>query len=194
MVNLIWSCMAIIGIVYAMINGTMDQVNKALFESASDAVTLSIGLISILVFWLGIMKIAEKAGILTALAKLFRPFIVKLFPDIPSDHPAIGYILSNVTANLFGLGNAATPMGIKAMEQMKQLSGSETASRSMITFLALNTSGLTLIPTTVIAIRMQYNSVSPTEIVGTTIIATIISTLSAILIDRFFYYRSVWRK
>src|SRR5690625_697259 len=86
MVNLIWSCMAIMGIVYAMINGRMDQVNKALFESASDAVTLSIGLISILVFWLGIMKIAEKAGILTALAKLFRPFIVKLFPDIPSDH------------------------------------------------------------------------------------------------------------
>ena len=194
MVNLIWSFMAIIGIVYAMINGTMDQVNKALFESASEAVTLSIGLISILVFWLGIMKIADKAGILSALAKLFRPLIVKLFPDIPPDHPAIGYILSNVTANLFGLGNAATPMGIKAMEQMKQLSGSETASRSMITFLALNTSGLTLIPTTVIAIRMQYNSVSPTEIVGTTIIATFISTLSAILIDRLFYYRSVWRK
>src|SRR5699024_8113769 len=176
MVNLIWSCMAIIGIVYAMINGTMDQVNKALFESASDAVTLSVGLISILVFWIGIMKIAEKAGILTALAKLFRPFIVKLFADIPTDHTAIGYISSNVTANLFGLGNAATSMGNKAMEQMKQLSGSETASRSMITFLALNTSGLTLIPTTVIAIRMQYNSVSPTEIVGTTIIATIIST------------------
>src|SRR5699024_1634854 len=131
MVNLIWSCMAIIGIVYAMLNGTMDQVNEALFESASDAVTLSFGLISILVFWLGIMKIAEKAGILTVLAKLFKPFIIKLFPDIPSDHPVIGYILSNVTANLFGLGNAATPMGIKAMEQMKQLSGSDTASRSM---------------------------------------------------------------
>src|SRR5690625_4509405 len=126
MVNLIWSFMAIIGIGYAMINGTMDQVNKALFESASDAVTLSIGLISILVFWLGIMKIAEKAGVLTVLAKLFRPLIIKLFPDIPSDHPAIGYILSNVTANLFGLGNAATPMGIRSEEQMKQLSGSRS--------------------------------------------------------------------
>src|SRR5699024_1152373 len=159
MVNLIWSCMAIIGIAYAMINGTMDQVNKALFESASDAVTLSIGLISILVFWLGIMKIADKAGILTALAKLLRPFIVQLFPDIPSDHPAIGYILSNVTANVCGVGNAATPMGMKAMEQMKQLSGSETASRSMINFLALNTSRLTLIRSRVIAIGMQYNSV-----------------------------------
>src|SRR5699024_5305098 len=122
MVNLIWSCMAIIGIVYAMINGTMDQVNKALFESASDAVTLSIGLISILVFWLGIMKIAEKAGILTTLAKLFRTFILQLFTYITSHNPAIVYILSNVTDIVFGLGNAATPMGIKEMEQMKQLS------------------------------------------------------------------------
>ncbi|HLR66359.1 nucleoside recognition domain-containing protein [Virgibacillus alimentarius] len=194
MVNIIWSLMAVIGIVYAMVNGTMEQVNKTLFESADEAVTLSIGLISILVFWLGIMKIAEKAGILSMLAKIFRPLIIKLFPEIPADHPAIGYILSNITANLFGLGNAATPMGIKAMEQMKKLSGSDKASRSMITFLALNTSGLTIIPTTVIAIRMQYNSASPTEIVGTTIITTFISTISAIMIDRFLYYRSVWRK
>src|SRR5699024_3107450 len=194
MVNIIWSLMAGIGIVYAMVNGTMEQVNKTLFESADEAVTLSIGLISILVFWLGIMKIAEKAGILSMLAKIFRPLIIKLFPEIPADHPAIGYILSNITANLFGLGNAATPMGIKAMEQMKKLSGSDKASRSMITFLALNTSGLTIIPTTVIAIRMQYNSASPTEIVGTTIITTFISTISAIMIDRFLYYRSVWRK
>lgn len=194
MVNLIWAFLAIIGIVYAMFNGTMDEVNKAIFESANEAVTLSFGLISVLVFWLGIMKIAEEAGILRALGKLFRPIVVKLFPEIPKDHPAIGYILSNITANIFGLGNAATPMGIKAMEQMKQLSGTDEASRSMITFLAINTSSLTLIPTTVIAIRMQYDSVSPTEIVGTTIIATIISTLSAVLIDRFFYYRSTWRK
>lgn len=194
MVNLIWAFLAIIGIVYAMFNGTMDEVNKAIFESANEAVTLSFGLISVLVFWLGIMKIAEEAGILRALGKLFRPIVVKLFPEIPKDHPAIGYILSNITANIFGLGNAATPMGIKAMEQMKQLSGTDEASRSMITFLAINTSSLTLIPTTVIAIRMQYDSVSPTEIVGTTIIATIISTLSAVLIDGFFYYRSTWRK
>lgn len=185
--------MAIIGIVYAMIHGTMDEVNEAIFTSAGEAVTLSIGLISVLVFWLGIMKVAEKAGILAVLAKIFRPLVIKLFPDIPKDHPAIGYILSNFTANVFGLGNAATPMGIKAMEQMKQLSGTDTASRSMITFLALNTSSLTLIPTTVIAVRMQYNSVSPTEIVGATMMATIISSLSAIIIDRFFYYRSRWR-
>lgn len=187
MVNIIWAFMAIIGIVYAMFNGTMNQVNKAIFESANEAVTLAIGLISVLVFWLGIMNIAEKAGILRVLTRLLRPIVVRLFPEIPKDHPAMGYILSNITANIFGLGNAATPMGIKAMEQMKQLSGTDTASRSMITFLALNTSGLTLVPTTVIAIRMQYHSIAPTEIVGTTIIATVISSLSAILIDRLFY-------
>jgi spore maturation protein A len=187
MVNIIWAFMAIVGIVYAMFNGTMNQVNKAIFESANEAVTLAIGLISVLVFWLGIMNIAEKAGILKVMAKILRPIVTRLFPEIPKDHPAIGYILSNITANIFGLGNAATPMGIKAMEQMKQLSGNNKASRSMITFLALNTSGLTLVPTTVIAIRMQYHSMAPTEIVGTTIIATVVSSLSAILIDRMFY-------
>ncbi|WP_077621683.1 nucleoside recognition domain-containing protein [Sediminibacillus massiliensis] len=193
MVNYIWAFMAIVGIVYAMFNGTMEKVNKALFEGAEDAVMLSIGLISVLVFWLGLMRVAEKAGLLTFLTKVFKPVVTRLFPEIPKDHPAMGYILSNFTANLFGLGNAATPLGIKAMEQMKKLNGSDEASRSMITFLAINTSSLTLIPTTVIAIRMKYGSVSPTEIVGTTILATLISTCAAILIDRLFYYRRVRR-
>lgn len=190
MVNLIWACMAIIGIVYAMFNGTMAEVNQAIFESANEAVTIIIGLVSMLVFWLGFMKVAVEAGILRTLSKLVEPIIMKLFPDIPKGHLAIQYIISNITANIFGLGNAATPMGIKAMEEMKQLSNSTTASRSMITFLALNTSGLTLVPTTVIAIRIQYEATSPTEIVGTTIIATCISTTAAILLDRLFYMRS----
>lgn len=180
--------MAIIGIVYGMINGTMDEVNEAIIESAQSAVTLALGLISILVFWLGIMKIAEQAHVLTFIAKIAKPLIIRLFPEIPKDDPAIGYIISNITANIFGLGNAATPMGLKAMEQMKRLSDSPTASRSMITFLVLNTSGLTLIPTTVIAIRMQNGSLSPTEIVGTTIITSIITTLCAILLDRLFFH------
>src|SRR5690625_7346742 len=136
------------------------------------------------------MRIAEHAGILQFFSALFKPIIYQFFPEILKDNPAIGYILSNITANLFGLGNAATPMGIKAMEEMKQLSGSNIASRSMITFLALNTSGLTLIPTAVIAIRTQYGASSPTEIVGTTIIATVLSPACAILLDRIFYYRS----
>ncbi|MCG5102962.1 nucleoside recognition domain-containing protein [Oceanobacillus alkalisoli] len=194
MVNLIWALMAIVGILYAMLNGTMDEVNKAIIESANEAVTLSIGLISILVFWLGVMKIAEAAGVLKLITKLMRPLIIKIFPEIPKDHPAMGYILSNFTANFFGLGNAATPLGIKAMQEMKNLSKSDTASRSMITFLAINTSSLTLIPTTVIAIRMQYNSASPTEIVGTTLIASIAGVTSAVLIDRYYYNKESRRK
>lgn len=188
MINIIWALMAIVGIVYAMFNGTLEDVNEAIFNSAQEAVTLTIYLLSTLVFWLGMMKVAEAGGILKALARLFKPFVKKLFPEIPEDHPAIGYILSNITANMFGLGNAATPMGIKAMEEMKKLSQSNIASRSMITFLALNTSGLTIVPTTVIAVRMQYGSASPTEIVGTTLIATIVSTTFAIIFDRLFYY------
>jgi len=190
MVNLIWVFLTVIGIVFAMINGTMAEVNEAVFKGASEAVTLCIGLISILVFWLGMMKIAEDAGLLKKLSLLFRPIVKKLFPEVPNEHPALGYILSNMIANMFGLGNAATPLGIKAMEELKNLNGGKNeASRSMITFLAINTSSITLIPTTVIAIRMNYNSISPTEIVGPTLIASICSALGAILIDRYFYYR-----
>lgn len=190
MVNLIWVFMTVFGIIFAMFNGTMSEVNEAVFSGAKEAVTLCIGLISILVFWLGMMRIAEDAGLLVILAKLFRPIVKRLFPEVPNEHPAMGYILSNMMANMFGLGNAATPLGIKAMEEMRKLNGgSNEASNSMITFLAINTSSLTLIPTTVIAIRMNYNSANPTDIVGTTLIATLCSTLGAIMIDRYFRYR-----
>ncbi|GKU81059.1 MULTISPECIES: nucleoside recognition domain-containing protein [Niallia] len=190
MVNIIWVLMTVIGIVFAMFNGTMDEVNKAIFSGAKEAVTICIGLISVLVFWLGMMRIAEEAGLLKKLTNLFRPLVTKLFPEVPKNHPAMGYILSNMMANLFGLGNAATPLGIKAMEELKKLNGGKTtASNSMITFLALNTSSVTLIPTTVIAIRMNYHSASPTDIVGPTLIATIFSAIAGISIDRFFYYR-----
>ncbi|WP_242142619.1 MULTISPECIES: nucleoside recognition domain-containing protein [unclassified Bacillus cereus group] len=190
MVNLVWVAMAIIGIVYAMVNGTMEAVNKAVFEGAKDAVTICIGLISVLVFWLGLMKIAEEAGLLKKLVSLFMPIAKRLFPEIPKDHPSMGFILSNMMANFFGLGNAATPLGIKAMEQLKELNGGkDSASRSMVTFLALNTSAITLIPTTVISIRMTYESANPTEIVGVTFIAQVISMIGAIWIDRYFYRR-----
>lgn len=190
MVNLIWVFLTVIGLVYAMLNGTMQEVNEAVFKGSKEAVTISIGLISVLVFWLGLMKIAEEAGLLNFFSKLCRPFISKLFPDIPPNHPAIGYILSNLMANFFGLGNAATPLGIKAMEQMKTLNGGKNeASRSMITFLAVNTSSITLVPTTVIAIRMTYGADQPTDIVGPTILATLISGIGAIIIDRYFHYR-----
>ncbi|MDX8046083.1 nucleoside recognition domain-containing protein [Gracilibacillus sp. S3-1-1] len=184
MINIIWALMAIIGIIYAMFNGTMEQVNEALFSGASEAVTLVISLSSVLIFWLGMMRIAERAGILKGFARICRPVVKRLFPEIPDGHPAMGYILANFSANLFGLGNAATPMGIKAMEEMKKISQSDRATNSMITFLVINTSSITLVPTTVIAIRMQYGSAAPTEIVASTILATMITTITAITIDR----------
>ncbi|MDN4074613.1 MULTISPECIES: nucleoside recognition domain-containing protein [Fictibacillus] len=192
MVNYIWVGMMVIGFIVAMLTGNVDKVNAAVFKSAQEAVTISLGMVSILVFWLGLMKIAEKGGLLEMLALLFRPLVKRLFPDVPEGHPALGYILSNMVANLFGLGNAATPMGIKAMEQLKKLNGGKNeASRSMITLLAINTSSITLIPTTIIAIRMNYGSSNPTDIVGTTLLATAVSTVFALCIDRFFYYRSI---
>ncbi len=190
MVNIIWVMLTVIGIVFAMFNGTMDEVNEAIFKGGKEAITIAIGLISVLVFWLGLMKVAEQAGLLEKLGNLFKPIVKRLFPEVPPEHPAMGYMLSNMIANLLGLGNAATPLGIKAMEQLKVLNGgSDKASRSMITFLAINTSSLTLIPTTVIAIMMTYGSSSPTSIVGPTLIATFISSIGAILIDRYFYLR-----
>ncbi|WP_026689430.1 nucleoside recognition domain-containing protein [Alteribacter aurantiacus] len=195
MVNIIWVALFVIGIVFAMFNGTMDQVNKAVFDGAKEAVAICIGLISVLVFWLGLMKVAEKGGILRGLSRIMGPVVRKLFPDVPKEHPAMGYILSNMSANLFGLGNAATPMGIKAMEELKRLNdGKDEASRSMITLLAINTASITLIPTTVISLRLNYGSVSPTEIVGTTIVATACSTAGAILIDRYFHFRRMQKK
>lgn len=190
MINLIWAFLFLIGVVYAAFNGTMPEVNKEIFESAKEGVTLCLGLIFIMVFWLGIMKIAEESGLLDRLSKVVKPFLKRLYPEVPGDHPAMGYIVTNFIANLFGLGNAATPAGIKAMEELKELNGGkDEASRSMITLLAMNTAGLTLIPTTVIAIRMKYGSASPTDIVGTTLIATICSTTAAILFDRYYYWR-----
>jgi Nucleoside recognition. len=190
MVNYIWVFMFVAGILYSLMNGKMEEVNQAIFQGAKEGVTLCIGFISILVFWLGLMRIARDSGLLDKMTRLFHPLVRRLFPDIPDNHPAMGYILSNMVANLFGLGNAATPLGIKAMEQLKNLNGEQDrASRAMTTFLVLNTTGLTFIPTTVLAIRMNYGSVSPAEIVFPTLLATICSTAGGVAIDRFLHYR-----
>ncbi|MDF2718966.1 MAG: nucleoside recognition protein [Paenibacillus sp.] len=173
------------GFAVAASQGNIEEVTKAVFDGAKSGVTISFGLISILVFWLGMMRIAEDSGLLRKVARLLRPVVRLLFPDIPKDHPAVGYIMSNMSANLLGLGNAATPMGIKAMQELQTLNpDKDTASPAMCTLLALNTASITLIPTTLIAIRMNYNSANPAEIVGTTLIATAIATMAAILADR----------
>jgi spore maturation protein A len=193
MVNFIWLFFILAGFVVAAINGNIEAVTQAVFDGAKTGVTVCFGLISILVFWLGIMRIAEDAGLLEKLAKLLRPVVRFLFPSIPDNHPALGYIMSNMSANILGLGNAATPMGIKAMQELQKLNGNkELASPAMCTLLALNTSSITLVPTTLIAIRMSFQSLNPAEIVGTTLIATVISTTAAIVADR--WYRSrYWR-
>lgn len=190
MVNWIWFFLILFGIITAGIQGNIEVINKAVFEGAKTGVTISFGLISVLVFWLGLMRIAEEAGLLKKISNLISPIVKWLFPDIPKDHPALGYIISNITANLFGLGNAATPMGIKAMQELQKLNpNKEKASAAMSTLLAINTSSITLIPTTVLAIRLTYGSANPAEIVGTTMLATFISTISAISLDKYYRYK-----
>ncbi|GBG12075.1 nucleoside recognition protein [Paenibacillus agaridevorans] len=189
MVNWIWLFFIVASVAVAAVNGRMDEVTAAAFDGAKSGVTVSFGLISIMVFWMGMMRIAEDAGLLQKLARMLGPIVRWLFPDVPKDHPAIGYIMSNLSANIFGLGNAATPMGIKAMQELQKLNpDKDTATPAMCTLLALNTSSVTLVPTTIIAIRMNYDSANPAEIIGTTLVATAIATGAAILADR--WYRS----
>ncbi|MDQ0299501.1 spore maturation protein A [Salibacterium salarium] len=195
MVHIIWMFLLAVGIITAMFNGRMENVSEAIFTGAEEAVTLCFGLISVMVFWLGMMNLAKSSGLLNIFTKWMRPLAIRLFPEVPPEHPAMGYILSNITANLMGLGNAATPMGIKAVKELRVLNDDkEEASRSMVTLMALNTASLTLIPTTVIAIRMNYESAAPAEIVGTTIMATACSTIAALCIDRYFYYRRLRKR
>ncbi|MFC4078137.1 nucleoside recognition domain-containing protein [Salinithrix halophila] len=190
MVNYIWLFMIVSGVVAGAAQGQLDLVTQAALKGAKEGVAVCLGLISILVFWLGMMRIAQEAGLLEKLARLLGPIVRFLFPGVPREHPAMGYILSNMSANLFGLGNAATPMGLKAMEELQKLNPEpERATPAMCTLLALNTSSLTLIPTTMIGIRMEHGSANPTDIIGTSIFATLCSTLAAILLDRWFRHR-----
>ncbi|MDF9407392.1 spore maturation protein [Pelotomaculum isophthalicicum JI] len=186
MVNLVWLGMIILGILVAGINGNIEIVTKAALDSANDAVKISISLIAIMTFWLGIMKLAEEAGLIRMLARLVRPVMRFLFPSVPKDHPAMGAIVMNLSANILGLGNAATPMGLIAMRELQKLNRGreDTASEAMCTFLALNTSCVTLIPTTIIGIRLLYGSADPTDIVGPTIMATAFSMVVAVFVDR----------
>lgn len=141
----------------------------------------------VIALWLGVMNIANKSGLLDKMSKLFNPILKMLFPEIPKNHESLNYISSNIVANMLGLGNAATPFGLKAMKSLQEInSNKDTASRSMITFLIINTAGVTIVPTTVISLRMHHGSINPTEILGATLITTFISLIFGILIDRLF--------
>jgi spore maturation protein SpmA len=182
MMNMIWLVLMVTALVIGALTGQIDQVTEAAFSSASTAVTIALGLIGIMTFWLGIMKIAEEAGIIRILARLIRPVSRRLFSEVPADHPAMGAIVLNLAASWLGLGNAATPFGIKAMEHLQTLNpNKDTATNSMIMFLAMNTAAITLVPITIIAVRTQLGSANPAEIIGPTIFASCTATLTAIL-------------
>jgi len=184
-INIIWLSMVLLATVTAAYTGRMDEVTKASFESAKDAVTLAIGLIGPMALWLGIMKVAEAGGLLRIVARWVRPVMVRLFPDVPHDHPAMSAMIMNMAANALGLGNAATPMGIKAMQELDKLSAEKgTATNAMCLFLAINTSSVTLLPLGVITVRAAANASSPAEVLVPTLIATFCSTFVAIVMAK----------
>ena len=185
MINYIWGFFIIGGIIYSIITNNFSSINSEILESSKTTLNLILELIPMVALWTGIMNIAKVSGLLQKLSKKITPLLKKLFPEIPDNHESLGYIASNVVINMFGLGNAATPFGLKAMKSLQELNkDKDTASRSMITFLVLNTSGLTIVPTTVIALRMTYGSVNPTEIVITALISTVCSTIAGLIMDR----------
>ncbi len=184
MINYIWLFFIVSSVIISLFNNRIDDVFHAILSSCEQAVTISIGLIGIMAFWLGLMKIAEASGLLRVLAKALSPVIRFLFPDLPKNHPVQADITMNVSANALGLGNAATPFGIKAMEGLQELNQNDkkTASDAMCTFLTINTAGVQLIPVTAVAILASLKAENPTDI----IVPTIITTLSALIIGVLF--------
>ena len=182
MINFIWCGMIVIGIIVGTLTGNIEAVSTAAIEWAETAVELSLGLIGVMALWLGLMKIAEEAGIVRGMGLLMKPIMVRLFPEVPADHPAMGSIVANMAANFFGLGNAATPLGIKAMQELQDLNeNKDEASNAMVMFLAINTSSITLISSSIIAYRSAAGAANPADVIGPTIIATAVSTTVAII-------------
>ena len=195
MLNGLWAFMMIAGIIYGSFNGNIQAVTEAAFQSAGEAVSLCITMLGILSFWTGILKIGERAGVIEALTRKMTPLIHFLFPELPCGHPAVGSISANLIANVLGLGWAATPAGIKAMEELEKLEDERRkspvlgkrgvpkgiANTEMCTFLIVNISSLQLIPINIIAYRTQYGSTNPTRIVGAAILATTVSTAVGVI-------------
>ncbi len=194
MLNYLWACMIMVGIVYAAFTGRMPEITNAALDSSKEAITLCITMMGVMSFWVGFMEIATKAGIVEGASRRIRPIIRFLFPYLPKGHPAEGPITTNIIANVLGLGWAATPAGLKAMEELGKLEEDRRegkfpgpvrkrgiASNEMCTFLIINISSLQLIPVNVIAYRSQYGSVNPAAIVGPGIAATAVSTVVAVI-------------
>lgn len=185
MVNKIWGFFIVVGTLFCLFTGHIDIVNNEILVSSKTALDMLLQLFPVIALWLGIMNIAKESGLLDKLTRLLFPLLHKIFPDIPKNHESLGFIASNIIANMFGLGSAATPAGLKAMKSLQEINpNKEVASKSMITFLILNTSGLTIIPTTIISLRTLYGSANPTEVVFACLIATTSSTIFGLLVDK----------
>ena len=183
MMNYIWFGMMVIGVVVGVFTGRIEAVTQAAIDMAKVSVEIAIGLIGIMALWLGVMKIAEESGLISLIARAVKPVMIRLFPDVPADHPAMGSIVLNMSANMLGLGNAATPLGLKAMEELQELNPEKgTATNAMVMFLAINTSSVQFIlPATVVALMGGVSS----QIFIPTILATTCSTIAAVVAVKF---------
>lgn len=180
MLNYIWAFMILVGILYGSVTGNISAVGNGILDSAKEAVSLCVTMLGVMALWTGIMEIANESGLIRAATNRIIPIIRGLFPELPKEHKAWNYISLNIIANILGLGWAATPAGLKAMEELQSLNRSDVASDAMCTFLIINISSLQLIPVNIIAYRSQYGSVNPAAIVAPAILATLVSTLAAV--------------
>ncbi|AIS51314.1 spore maturation protein A [Thermoanaerobacter thermohydrosulfuricus] len=185
MINYIWFFMIAIGVLVGIINGRMAEVSKAIIDSAQTAVAISIGLVGVMSLWLGIMKIADKSGLTDIIAKLLKPTIIRLFPDVPKDHPAISAMIMNISANMLGLGNAATPFGIKAMEYLQELNKKDSASNAMGRFLVINTASIQLIPAVMIGIRASLGAKNPADFVIVSVLSTSTALVAGLILNKY---------
>lgn len=192
MLNYLWGCMILIGVVYAALTGNIDSVTSGALDGAKDAVSLCITMLGVMAFWCGLMEIAEKSGFIDKCKCGVAPLISWLFPNVPRQSRAFSYITTNMISNFLGLGWAATPAGIRAMQELSELNGhNSVASCDMCTFLVINISSIQLIPVNIIAYRSQYGSANPTSILFPSIIATTCSTFVAVIFCRFMMKREV---
>lgn len=191
MVSYIWLFLILIGIGFSAVTGNLNTINDSILTNGTKALDLMLSILPIIVLWTGIMKIAEASGLLRKFTKLMEPILSRLFPSVPKDNPALGFIASNIAANMMGLGSAATPFGLKAMSELQKINDKkDTASVAMITFLVLNTAGVTIVPTTVLALRIATGSENPSEIILPGVIATFCSSIGGLLLDYFIRRRN----
>ncbi len=192
MINYIWAFLISLGIFYSIFKGD-NNITNTLLTSGSTSIDMIINISTIMCLWLGVMNIARKSGLLNIIAKKLSPLITILFPEIPKGDECISYISLNIVMNMLGLGNAATPFGIKTMKELKRLNNKkDIASRSMITFLVINTASVTIIPTTVISLRLLNGARNSSDIITASIITTFLSLIISLIVDRLFFL--IWRR